>query len=53
MVDRKLQMHFSDAPQDMQIAAIEFAAGFIEKKSTNLEIAKELKKDFEKRYFGS
>lgn len=51
MVDRKLNVHFSDVPQDLQITAVEKAAGLIESKTPINDIAKEIKILFDKEYF--
>ena len=51
MVDRKLNVHFSDVPQDLQIVAVERAAGLIESKSPINEIAKALKKEFDREFY--
>lgn len=53
MVDRKLTVHFSDVAQDLQIAAIEKAAGMLESKNAFNEISKEIKKVFDKEFYPS
>ena len=53
MVDRKLTVHYSDVPQDLQIAAVERAAGLIESKQPINHIAKELKKNFDIEFYPS
>jgi dynein light chain LC8-type len=50
MVDRKLTIHYSEVPQDLQIAAVERAAGLIESKKPDNEIAKDLKRAFDAQY---
>lgn len=51
MVDRKLSIHFSDVPQDLQIIAVEQASNLIESKKPPNEIAKIIKQTFDKEYF--
>mmetsp|Transcript_4067 Transcript_4067/g.6159 ORF Transcript_4067/g.6159 Transcript_4067/m.6159 type:complete len:90 (-) Transcript_4067:36-305(-) len=51
MVDRKLSIHFSDVPQDLQIIAVEQASNLIESKKPPNEIAKIIKQAFDKEYF--
>jgi dynein light chain LC8-type len=51
MVDRKLTVHFSDMPQDLQIVAVEKAASMIESKTPINEIANAIKKMFDKDFY--
>ena len=53
MADRKLNVHFSDVYQDLLIAAVERASGLIDNKSPINEIAKALKKEFDKEFYPS
>lgn len=51
MADRKLTVHYCDAPQDYLIAAVQLTAGDIEGKKPDNETAKKLKEKFDKDYY--
>jgi hypothetical protein len=50
MAEKKLKIHHSEVVHDILYDAVELAARDIEKKCADLEIATNLKKEFDKRY---
>ena len=53
MAEKKLRVHFSDVPQDLQVDAVEWAAPLIEGKKPDSNIAQKLKAEFDKKYHPS
>jgi dynein light chain LC8-type len=50
MADKKLQVHFIDADNDLLVDAVNIASRAIDLKKPDFEIARELKREFDSRY---